>query len=148
MIGVVALGGYAVYRLVRAPSGAGTGLPAAAGPLPAPPPGSTVLDGDLLHMREGQWYRGRFEPPAGIDPTSVAALLQARGFGGTNDDPMIITDAPGTLWAPWSLPNPSPRTRWFYARWNRPTAPLWRPDGMVLIYTAFSPALARSRAAA
>jgi hypothetical protein len=103
MLGVVGVGAYAVYRLVKSeptpsfPSHPDDtpllNLPTVPGVV-APPAGSTAITGDLAGLRVGGWYAGRvetinaqgaaetsaFRPDA--DAQALTQALTALGFAG------------------------------------------------------------------
>jgi hypothetical protein len=153
MLGVGALGAYAVYRLVTAPKdqaplGAASPqfpakkasadvstLPVAPGPVGTPPvtlPLASSTTG--LHMTTGLMYRGRFEATPGARPEEVLAQIRSLGFDS------IILWASAAEAAPnvpgFALENPGRGTRWFHAIWRGPTADVPRPREVVALWIA------------
>lgn len=147
MLGVGALGLYAVYRLTQTsaasqlPDGQPkqprpTPVPILEGPLPdAPgviPPAPASLDlvqGSPLHLQPGRWYHGRLETgPGPFSPSAtreqLRSALVAMGFDGNPFRPeqqphvfMTPQEAAQDIFQAFALANPGRGTRWFRARW-------------------------------
>lgn len=159
MLGVGALGLYAVYRIVTNPPSSALppagvaphpqvpqvinllGLPELPGPIP-PPTGQDVKTGDVFDVENNRWYRGRIETlPAGgafasaLTREQIQAKLASLGFDHVLVD-MDPNEAMVDIPVPFALANPGKGTRWFWARWSQPTTKLSRPQGMVLFWTS------------
>lgn len=167
MIGVGALGVYAVYRLVQpvkpeevrpepeprpypqdrgpAPTPVivpGGALPPSAGPLPPPPPGLSVIQTDPMLLTPAAWYHGRLELAPTATATDVANILSRLGL---TDLRVFSTpqEAATDIFQPFALANPGQGTRWFRARLpfttdSRPVN-VPRPRELVLIWHAAPP---------
>lgn len=111
MLGVVAIGGYAVYRAI-------TNKPALprsedTTPILKTPPAAPIRL--ALKNSPDTWYKGRVEG----DPTATRAdLLKAlQDFGFTNITTYMTADEGGDDIA-IVKGTPGPGTRWFYAQWG------------------------------
>lgn len=131
MLGVVALGTYAVYRMLGSQSNAfdSTSLPDKAGPPGVPPPNSTVQTGPTLHVGLNRWYAGRFEEP-------IPAFLDQ---GAWTVSEFGTPEEAAPHMPPWAMANPGKDTRWFVATWTASKAVLTRPPGLVLFWDTMRP---------
>lgn len=159
MLGVVGLGGYAAYRMLSAsptpPGGPTPGGSTPGGPTPLPgtlPSGMVVL-GNPLRLKEGQFYAGRLNLPAGgtgipgLDPfvqqaapEATRAALEALGFTSVVVYPSIASTVPQKDHFPAeTLMNPHSGTRWFIGKWNKPTMDVPRPPVIEQMWVTRTP---------
>lgn len=134
MIGVVAIGGYALYRLARARPDAANETPVFQPGIPLGPPGTVpagigvpniigrnTTPGRAL-LRRGDRVLGRLE----LGETSPAAAVQAlQSAGFTNVRLLSLADVQANAALVPSvdaLLTPGPRTRWFWATWAPPAS--------------------------
>ena len=162
MLGVGALGLYAVYRLVTAPREQGPQsdtalprppvpsrplptpmpsgpLPIAAGPLGAPPAGFPIIAtaaSPTVHLANSRAYRGRFDFDRAVTPDQVRGLLQQLGFDVESMQIFSSPEEAAPHIAAFALANPGQNTRWFHARFLEPgTRDVPRPRELVAIWT-------------
>ena len=163
MLGVGALGLYAVYRLVTAPREQGPQsdaalprpqtapvptrplpvpsgpLPAGAGPLGTPPAGFPIIAtaaSPTVHLTNSRAYRGRFDFERATTPDQVRGLLQQLGFDVESVQIFSSPEEAAPHIAGFALTNPGQNTRWFHARFLEPgTRDVPRPRELVAIWT-------------
>jgi hypothetical protein len=171
-LGVVGLGVFGVVALSKK---------AAAQPLPAPPPGPGLLptppsppavgpsvpgpsgggglvfatDASSVHLRQGQYYRGRLNLGAGLlgllPPFNASATEEDIGKGlaalGLQDIRVYMktSDLPSD-WPQETTMNASPGTRWFQGQWGGSTATVPKPSQVEQVWVTSSPALVTARA--
>lgn len=129
---VAALGGFAVYRMVRAPTTAFDGtLPDEAGEPGTPPPGSTVMPGPTANLGAGHWYAGRIEDDA-LRPDDLTRMgfHDVRWFATPDEAAPHVPD--------YALDNPGKLTRWFLAQAVGKTTFTF-PPGLVLFWSTLAP---------
>lgn len=136
MLLVAGLGGYAVYRMVRA-------KPAPAEPdsmpimdqgltgVAIPPTLDVVTDGPQVRIANGRFYRARFESSAGV-PNVVDAMLALGIHGSAYLDP---ASAAAAGFPAWSIASPTRNTVWFAGSSER-AGVFPRPAGLALMWTA------------
>lgn len=167
MVGVGALGLYAIYRLVQTPKPSeehitpmiptrepptpvivppGT-LPDQPGAMPTPPADIAVVQGPVLQLTPGSWYHGRIETMNDARE-KVQQDLQTLGFGNISVF-QTPQEAATDIFQPFALANPGRGTRWFRARFpaflpdgnaTNPNVP--RLPGLVVIWRAAPPRMA------
>jgi hypothetical protein len=137
MLIVAGLGGYAVYRMVRAPK------PAPATPdntpildpglsgVAIPPTLDVVTDGAQVRIAQGRFYRARFESAAGV-PGVVDAML---GLGVHGTAYLDAASAAAAGFPAWSVAAPTTSTVWFAGSSDR-AGIFSRPAGLALMWTA------------
>jgi hypothetical protein len=108
-----------------------------------------ALRGQMVHLRQGSWYRGRINASAPLPPFTPASSREEiaqglQGIGFTNVE--VYNLAPAT-WPPEVSANAQPTTRWFYGKWSMITGDLPRPPNLELLWVAPSPELVASRRA-
>lgn len=139
MLGVGALGLFAVYRMVTAKAQEEAPSPTP-GLLPGLPPlvpnqqnGTGLLMlGDPLQLQKGQFYRARMlvvgtSPPFSnlADEVAIGQGLVVMGFADVRVF-MGLQDLPGD-WPASTTTAPVPGTRWFQGIWQGPSVVLPRP---------------------
>lgn len=130
MAGVVGIGAFAVYRLVKTKT---------EDVKPGPDGQELALLGDPLKLAANRYYRARIQPSSFLGNQSraqVAQSLQALGF---SDVTVYMTER--------DLPSDWPASAkgsgiWFQAQWRQPTISLPRPQDLDMIWIAKPPAAA------
>lgn len=143
MLGVVGLGGYAVYRLTQTtssppPPDSPLNLPVEAGSPSAAPPGFPLL-GDPVHLTNSRAYRGRIELgrgglPANMSREQIESALVRLGFDAIRVYEDMQQAAP--TFPAFALHGAGRGTRWFYGRWLGPTTDTARPAFLSLLWVA------------
>lgn len=154
MLGVVGLGGYAAYRMLSAPSSPSSPSPTPGQtPLPGTLPSGMVVLGNPLRLKEGQFYAGRLNLPAGssgvatldpfiqqASPEMTRAALEALGFTNVVIYPTVASTVPQKDNFPAeTLMNPHSGTRWFIGKWNKPTMDVPRPPVIEQMWVTRTP---------
>lgn len=156
ILGVGALGLYAVYRMFRTtsdvPAGTINAAPGSDTSLPeqpmTPPLAAGLVDvGNPMDLRQGGWLKVRLEtagqnPPFSVDAPRDAMVLAltALGFGTDSRVFMTADEARAAGFPEWVLSGAGIGTRWAWIRWGRPTQPLPRPPAFALAWQARGPA--------
>ncbi len=152
MLGVVGLGAYAVWRMLRAPAPPRPDpedlpiltLPLRGGPPDPAPAGTLLVEGGLETLRPNDWFAGRLE----LTPNEAKGTLPSWGFAGSAARPELgqapnalvydVNEARRAGFPAWSLARPGQRTTWFYGRF---VAPLQRgrPPALISLWRAAPP---------
>lgn len=142
MLGVAAIGGFAVYKMAKAsnapeptPEGAPTQLT----------PSNLAMLGDPLHLTQRRFYRGRLRLPAiGVPPFVASAsasdlqqALTALGFSGVRVYSSIQELPQG--WPQSTMTNIAAGTRFFEGTWPLPTADMPRPAQIEAMWVSIPP---------
>jgi len=138
MLGVGAVGAYAVYRLVTAPKDqAPKDVPILkdAGPIVQPP---QALAGPILPMKQGVWYKGRVESVPTATREDLLRMLQDLGFEHVTTY-MTLAVAGDEIALAAAIADPTSGTHWFQGHWTKPTGGLSRPAGLVMIWPTVVP---------
>jgi hypothetical protein len=136
MIAVGVLGGYVVYRMLKAPKGVQTTETETMLASQAPLSSSLALQGSPLSLRQGSRYRVRLHlatnlPPFGVNSPNedIQKGFETMGFGSV----VVQKEAPSG-WPAESLQNPEPITRWIEGTWMKPSMQLPRPKEIVMMW--------------
>lgn len=145
MIGVGAMGLYAVYRMLKtdgksAPTDSAPGsLPVAATSLD---PRQVLSNSTSLLLKAQTQYRMRLELEGGLPPFSesssdaeIATALSQLGFR----DAQVFRTAPAWWGQGGETGNVGPGTRFVIAQWGPATMSLPRPKAMALVWQAKAP---------
>lgn len=139
ILGVGALGAYAVYRLLTTRPDSPETVPilrngSMPGGLPSLPQNILTPTGALL--RPNQWYRGRLESDR-ESRSDIADELRRSGFV---DVQVYLTpdEAANAIPLSQALANPTSRSRWFQARWVGASGRRQLPAGVVLLWPGVS----------
>lgn len=157
ILGVGALGIYALYRMNKSDSSIPSETPI---PNPRPsiptdqlpdrpgqvtlPANIAVIQGNPLQLTNSRAYFGRIETisPQGIPQIPFAPNLSKEqiqdillnlGFDAVKVY-MNPTEASTAISVPEALSNPGRGTRWFYGRWLNPSMNVERPNGLSLLW--------------
>lgn len=145
MVGVAALGAYAVVRALSAPKSYALGDESAESPGDT---SSLVLLKDPLSLKQGQYYRGRLELPTtrlqpippfndeGSEEELTKALIML-GF----DDVRVFTrkEELPTGWPVGTTGAIAKGTRWFQAKWSQASMQLPRPSQIKTMWLTKNP---------
>lgn len=130
MAGVVGLGAFAAYRMLKSK------------PAFAAPEGKAAL-GDPLNMQSGTYYRGRLEvPDSRVQPllpfnTSGTEEDLGRGLVALGFQDVRVYMSPGEVPSDWpesTVAEAGSGSRWFEGQWAGPSMPLPRPGQLKLIW--------------
>jgi hypothetical protein len=141
MLGVVALGGFAVWKMLQAKGDEPS-------PEDAPKqitPSNLAMLGDPLHLTQNRWYRGRLRLPAtGLPPFSASSseddlvkALTALGFANVRVWKGIQSLPSG--WPQSTMSNIAAGTRFFEARWPLSTVDVPRPGHIEAMWVSMPP---------
>lgn len=141
---VVALGGFALYRLVTNKDANAPTDPNATPLLNTNAPGalsvqSSLVVGDPLSMRQATYYRGRLNTASGLAPFSESSTREqiAQGLAVLGFDNVKVFMASNELPSNWpsdTAQGAPASARWFSARWAQNTMSLPRPAAFELAW--------------